>query len=54
VVDAPIESVPLILKLYVPVTIGVPLITPVRASKFKPLGKKPIRDSVTAPVPPIV
>ncbi len=51
---APTVSVPVIVKLYVPATVAVPLITPVAAFKLSPVGKEPAEtENVMAPVPPV-
>ena len=51
---APTESVPVIVKLNVLTTVGVPLIAPVLALRLKPLGKAPAETlNVIAPVPPL-
>ena len=49
---APTVSVAVMSKLYVAAAVGVPLITPVLASKLKPVGKEPEETlNVLAPVP---
>ena len=51
---APTVSVPVIVKLKVLATVGVPLIRPVLALRLKPLGKAPAETlNVTVPVPPL-
>ena len=48
------ESVTCTVKLVVPASVGVPLITPVAASNVKPVGKLPfVIDQVYGVVPPV-
>ena len=49
----PAEFVALAIKLNSPVTVGIPVIAPVDAFKFKPVGRRPLSISHVIGVVPV-
>ncbi len=50
----PFASLAVTVKMFVPVTVGVPLITPVFVLRFSPTGSKPlVTVNVLIPIPPL-